>query len=94
MMVHRTPLFYPLNDMMIGFASERVYAGGFFYYVTDPIFLFEPFLFLLAAYHWIFTRTENGRHRHFWLGGVSAFFVLGSLAFLLMLPRLQSLLPV
>jgi hypothetical protein len=90
MVVHRTPLFYPLSDVMMGYAPARVYEGGLFYYLTDPIFLLEPLLFAVAACHWLVVHTEKGKRRVLGLVGIVSAFMLGSLAFLLALPMLQN----
>jgi hypothetical protein len=56
--VHGTPLFYPISLTMVGAAPLRVVEGGFWAYVTDPIFLLEPLLLTLATVHWIFTAPD------------------------------------
>ncbi|HXV42425.1 MAG TPA: metal-dependent hydrolase [Anaerolineae bacterium] len=55
---HGTPLFYPISLTMVGAAPVRVVEGGFWTYVTDPIFLLEPLLLTLAAVHWILTGPD------------------------------------
>lgn len=52
MIAHNTPLLYPLSIRMFGIAPTRVVEGGIRAYLTDPIFLFEPLLFLFAFAHW------------------------------------------
>lgn len=51
--VHGTPLLYPFSMTMFGIPPTRVVEGGFWAYLTDPIFLFEPCLLTLAATHWV-----------------------------------------
>ncbi|MCQ3977827.1 MAG: hypothetical protein DPW09_30745 [Anaerolineae bacterium] len=55
---HGTPLFYPISLMMVGAAPYRVVEGGFWAYVTDPIFLLEPLLLTLAAVHLVLTGPD------------------------------------
>ena len=60
---HSTPLLYPVSLVMFGFPPKRVVEGGFWAYVTDPIFLLEPFLLTLATVHWTPSRKPTRRVR-------------------------------
>lgn len=59
MIAHNTPLLYPFSMCMFGIAPDRVVEGGISAYLTDPIFLLEPLLFLFAFAHW--WRTHKRR---------------------------------
>lgn len=87
---HGTPLLYPISLTMFGFPPERVVEGGFWAYLTDPIFLLEPFLLILAAVHWTLRRKPTPRIRTLTLIVLTSGFVLFAVAFLLLLPMLQS----
>ena len=50
--VHGTPLFYPLNMTMIGWPPQQVVEGGLWGYLTHPIILLEPLMFGAAFLHW------------------------------------------
>jgi hypothetical protein len=50
---HSTPLLYPISLTMFGNPPQRVLEGGLWAYLTDPIFLIEPFLVGGAVAHWI-----------------------------------------
>ncbi len=88
---HGTPLFYPLSLHMIGVASPRVLNGGFWAYITDPIFLAEPVLLVLAIGHWISRQTTNPQVKQFALSGLMAALVIFTTLFLWFLPMLQAL---
>ncbi|NIX00490.1 MAG: hypothetical protein GWN13_20010, partial [Phycisphaerae bacterium] len=60
---HGTPLLYPLLVTMVGVPPQRVVEGGVWAYLTDPIFLFEPFLLTLAAIHWLLHNAHDQRVR-------------------------------
>lgn len=51
-LVHGTPLFYPLSMMMVGWPPQQVVEGGLWGYVTHPIILLEPLLIGMALLHW------------------------------------------
>ena len=87
---HGTPLLYPVLLVMFGFPPERVVVGGFWAYLTDPIFLLEPFLLTLAAVHWTLSQKPTRRVRALTLIVLTVGLVLFTVAFLLLLPALQS----
>lgn len=49
--VHGTPLFYPLNMVMVGRPPQQVTDGGLWGYLTHPIFLLEPLLLSTVVLH-------------------------------------------
>lgn len=87
---HGTPLLYPVSMVIFGAPPTRVVEGGIWAYLTDPIFLLEPFLLTLMAIHWIMY-YPNQRTRT--VGLVMLITGLGTftLSFLLLLPKLQKL---
>ena len=52
LLVHGTPLFYPLS--MIGFelAPSSIVEGGLWTYLSHPLFLLEPLMLIAAVLHW------------------------------------------
>ncbi len=88
---HGTPLFYPFSRSLIGTPSGRVLHGGFWGYITDPIFLLEPLILSFAATHWIVSRKPAPGIMKLALCGVLAALIVFSCAFLLLLPTLQSI---
>ena len=76
---------------MFGAPSTRVLEGGFWAYITDPIFLVEMFLLALVVTHWIFSRKLAPRIMKLALLGLIGGLVAFTVAFLLSLPRLQSI---
>jgi hypothetical protein len=86
---HGTPLLYPLSMQMFGGPSSRVVEGGFWAYITDPIFLAEPILLALAAAHWISHQQFTFRSRRLALVGLATALAIFVIAFLLFLPMLQ-----
>ena len=90
-LVHGTPLFYPLSLAMIGYPPARVVVGGFWAYITDPIFLAEPFLWALLLIHWGWKQSWLPFSRTRWVVAVAASFLLLASVFLYWLPVLQSL---
>lgn len=87
---HGTPLLYPASLVIFGFPPERVVEGGFWAYLTDPIFLLEPLLLTLAAVHWALGRKPTRRVRALTLIVLTGGLVSFSVAFLLLLPALQN----
>jgi hypothetical protein len=88
---HSTPLLYPLSLHMLGAPSARVLEGGLWAYLTDPIVLLEPFLITLALSHWIiWHRQATPQSKKIALIGLTIGLVVFTLAFLLLLPELQS----
>ncbi len=87
---HGTPLFYPVSMLFVGMAPTRVVEGGFWAYITDPIFLAEPFLLALAAAHWILKCNWSARVKRLAVGTLVTGFVLFAAIFLSLLPILQS----
>ena len=89
--VHGTPLFYPLSLAMIGYPPARVVVGGFWAYITDPIFLGEPLLWTLLIIHWGWKQAWLPFSRTRWVVAVAASFLLLASVFLYWLLVLQSL---
>lgn len=88
---HGTPLVYPLSSNLFGLPPARVVAGGLWAYLSDPIFLLEPALIAFALGHWIHERHWSPRAtRWAFTGVIGAVIAFGS-AFLVSLPKLQSL---
>ena len=92
-LVHKTPLLYLLSSEMFGYAPLRVYAGGFWYYLTDPIFLLEPLLIMVGVGHWLSQRIIDIKTRRVVLSCFVALYLISATIFILFLPHLQSLLP-
>ncbi len=88
---HSTPLFYPLSLRMIGVASSHVLNGGFWAYITDPIFLAEPVLLVLAIGYWVSRQTTSPQIKQFALRGLIVALVIFTTLFLSFLPMLQAL---
>lgn len=87
---HNTPLFYPLSTRMIGDAPLYITGGGLRHYMTHPLFLLEPFLLLLMAIHWIRSRAWPPPRRAALTLMLIGGWLLSSLAFMVMLPWLRS----
>lgn len=87
---HGTPLLYPISLIMFGLPPERVVEGGLWAYLTDPIFLFEPFLLTSVAVHWTLGRKPTPKVRVLALAALASGLVLFSVVFWLLLPVLQS----
>ncbi len=88
---HSTPLLYPLSLHMIGVAPARVLKGGFWAYITDPIFLAEPVLLAFAMGHWIFGQAASSRIKQMALSGLIMGLIIFITLFLSFLPTLQAL---
>jgi hypothetical protein len=88
---HGTPLLYPVSLYMFGAPSTRVLEGGVLAYVTDPIFLAEPFLLALAVAHWIISGKPAPRVMRLALFGLVSGLAVFVSVFLLLLPMLQSI---
>lgn len=88
---HGTPLLYPLSLHMFGAPSPRVLEGGFWAYVTDPIFLVEPFLIAIAIAHWILSRNSTLRVKKLALFCLAGGWAVFTVTFLLLLPTLQGI---
>jgi hypothetical protein len=88
---HGTPLLYPVSLHMFGAPSIRVLEGGFWAYITDPIFLTEPFLLALVAAHWTVSRKPAPRVKKLALFGLIGGVTIFTVTFLLLLPTLQSI---
>ncbi len=86
---HGTPLLYPLSMHMFGGPSERVLEGGFWAYISDPIFLAEPFLMAFAGAHWISHQQFTLRTKKLALIGLTSGLVVFTTIFLFLLPKLQ-----
>jgi len=82
-------LLYPLSLRMFGVASGRVLEGGFWAYLTDPIFLMEPLLVALAAAHWIAGRRTAPRTKRLALFGLVSGLAAFTAVFLWLLPTPQ-----
>ena len=88
---HGTPLFYPLSLHMVGAPPLRVLQGGFWGYITHPIFLAEPVLLALPVAHWIIRRGLSPRATKLALLGLVSGVIVFSAIFLSLLPVLQSI---
>ena len=91
---HGTPLLYPVSLYMFGAPSMRVLKGGVLGYISDPIFLAEPFLLALPVAHWIVTRHPTRRVMKLALIGLVSGVAVFSAIFLLLLPTLQSIIKI
>lgn len=88
---HGTPLLYPISMMVFGVPPARVVEGGIWAYLTDPIFLFEPFLLTSMAMHWIMYYAPNQRTRTAGLVMLITGLGIFTISFLLLLPELQKM---
>lgn len=89
---HSTPLLYPFSFQMFGIQSSHVLHGGVWAYLTDPIFLLEPFLITVAIAHWItHHHTATPQLKKVALMGLAGGCVIFTVAFLWLLPVLQPL---
>jgi hypothetical protein len=86
---HGTPLLYPFSLTMFGLPPARVVEGGFWAYLTDPIFLVEPFAVTLLAWHWIVKQNFTPRGRTVMLTVLWTGFVAFTVVFLWRLRDLQ-----
>lgn len=87
---HSTPLLYPFSFRMFGIQSSHVLKGGVWAYLTDPIFLLEPFLISVAVGHWIIRhRKATPRLKKVALIALTTGFVAFTVGFLWLLPGLQ-----
>jgi hypothetical protein len=86
---HGTPLFYPISMFVVGLPPQRVVEGGFWAYITDPIFVLEPVALMLVALHWISCRRLSPTTRRILKGAVVTVSVLLVGAYVLLLPTLQ-----
>jgi hypothetical protein len=91
---HGTPLFYPFSRSLVGTPSARVLHGGFWGYITDPIFLLEPLILSLATAHWIVKRKPVPRVMKLALCGLLAALIVFSGVFLLLLPTVQRIIAI
>lgn len=87
---HGTPLFYPVSMLFVGIAPHRVIAGGFWAYITDPIFLIEPLLIAGALAHIVWHQPIPRRVRAIALAAVSAGWLVFTSVFLVRLSDLQA----
>jgi hypothetical protein len=87
---HRTPLLFPFSMRMFGVAPKRVVDGGLSAYLTDPVFLLEPLAFLVAFVHWTLNGNEKRSVRAVVLSLAVVVVLCFCAIFLLVLPRLQS----
>ena len=89
---HGTPLLYPIS--LHSFGSEiiprRIIDGGFWAYITDPLFLLEPLLITLAIGYGLTRQTTNPRTRRLLVVGLSTCLIIFVGVFLTFLPVLQS----
>lgn len=89
MIAHSTPMLYPFSMTMFGVPPARVVEGGIGAYLTDPIFLLEPFLLALAAAHWLCTQSRRQSMRRTGLVMLTAGLGVFTVVFLCLLPVLQ-----
>ncbi len=88
---HGTPLLYPASMLFVGMAPTRVVQGGFWAYLTDPIFLAEPFLLALALAYHILNQKLTPRGRKIAIVVLASSWTLFTVTFLFALPTLQKL---
>lgn len=88
---HGTMLLYPVSHQMFGVLSARVLDGGFWAYISDPIFLAEPFLFALAVGDWIIHRQFKPQVKRLAFIALTTSWVMFSAGFIFLLPTLQSI---
>jgi membrane-bound metal-dependent hydrolase YbcI (DUF457 family) len=79
---HGTPLLYPLSLQMIGAPPRVVVEGGLRAYLTHPIILLEPLLFLGAAIHFVWRSSMSQSARIMVSAGLVSSFCLFAAAFL------------
>lgn len=87
--VHGTPLLYPINLTMFGFPPRAVVEGGLVAYLTHPILLLELILVGLVAAHWIAGRSQRIRSRNSWLLALSVGIGLVAITYCVLLPWLR-----
>jgi len=87
---HGTPFLFPVSNAFVSLAPRRVMIGGFWAYITDPIFLLEPLLigFTLAYFIWHLHATKP--LRLVGVGTVITMWLAISLWFMVSLPLLQA----
>jgi hypothetical protein len=90
-MLFRTPLLYPMLLYMVGAPSRHALEGSVWGYMTDPIFLSEPFLLALAAVYWLVRRKPAARIMKLATFGLVSGLVAFTAIFLLLLPALHSI---
>ncbi|MFN8493909.1 MAG: hypothetical protein U0350_40295 [Caldilineaceae bacterium] len=88
---HGTPLLYPLSLVAFGWPPQRVVEGGLWAYLTDPIFLCEPFLLGTAVTHWIWHNIPLKQARTLSIIVIMGFLVLFIAGYLYFLPSLQNM---
>ena len=88
---HGSPMLYPLSWQLVGIAPRRVVIGGFWAYITDPIFLFEPFLLTLVVIHWTLTHNLPINGKRLIIACTAGGLVLFCICFLVLLPDLQGM---
>jgi membrane-bound metal-dependent hydrolase YbcI (DUF457 family) len=71
--------------------AVRVLEGGVLAYITDPIFLAEPGLIILALTHWISQRNIAPRFKNAILLGLFGGFTVFAITFLMCVPTLQNI---
>lgn len=59
--VHGTPLLYPLSLQMFGWPPRQIVEQGVRGYVTHPLFLLEPLLLGTAVWHWRWRNLASAR---------------------------------
>lgn len=87
---HGTPLFYPFSMLTVGGGPARVIEGGVLAYLTDPIFLFEPFALSVMIIHWLLQRPMPERFKRRAIIAVALGLILFVAGFIIWLPDLQS----
>lgn len=88
---HGTPLFYPFSLLVFGWPPQRVVEGGLWAYLTDPIFLFEPFLLGTAVIHWVWHNVALKQVRALSITVIIGFLMLFIAGYLYSLPSLQNM---
>jgi len=84
-----TTIFYPFSTEMVGILNMRVMQGGFWGYITDPVFLLEPLLLTLAGVHWALSSRLAPKLRMLTLVLLLNGLLIFVVTFLMLLPDMQ-----
>lgn len=87
---HGTPFLFPVSNAFVSLAPRRVMIGGFWAYVTDPVFLLEPLLIGFAIAYFIWHLKATRSLRLVGVGAVLTAWLAVSIGFVLSLPALQA----
>lgn len=87
---HGTPSFYPVSMMFVTLAPRRVMVGGFWAYITDPIFLLEPLLISFTLVYIVWHLRISRVLRIFGVGVITTAWLALSIIFIVSIPALQT----